>query len=303
MKLNFKETGRTQPDPYIFEDGGKFYLYVTAANGVEAYTAGDLFGQWQFYGIVCSVENCTSYWAPCIIKYKGKYWLYFSCQGQDRFQWLHTAVSDSPLGPFTEPKILYERFSIDAHVVETAQGLYLFYAEDNTEPERCGTRVFVDKLLDPQTPANLRREVITPSFDEEIFRRNRWGDGRDWHTIEGPFWFQEGQWQYLMYSGGCYINDSYHIGYASAKSTETNLAAVDFVKHTENGRFSPVLIKNDVEEGTGHHSVIKYKGEYYAVYHGRDIKAKENDGYVEERTARICKLTVKDGKITAQRMP
>jgi hypothetical protein len=76
---------------------------------------------------------------------------------------------------------------------------------------------------------------------------------------------------------------------------------VKFVKHTKDGAFDPVLIKNDFEEGTGHHSVIKYKGQYYAIYHGRDIVGAVNDEYVEARTARVCKLHVKDGVITAER--
>ena len=61
--------------------------------------------------------------------------------------------------------------------------------------------------------------------------------------------------------------------------------------------------KNEVEEGTGHHSVIKYKGEWYAVYHGRDIKTADNAEYTEERTARICALQVSDGKIIAHQYP
>ena len=131
--------------------------------------------------------------------------------------------------------------------------------------------------------------------------RNRFGDGKDWHTIEGAFWFREGDWQYVMYSGGCFENDTYHIGYASAKSTDGNLLNVDFVKMTDKGGFNPVLIKNEFEEGTGHHSVIKYKGQYYAIYHGRDLKEDMNVPYTEERTARVCKLHVADGKITAER--
>ena len=70
MKLNFKQKGRTQPDPYVFEDNGKFYMYVTAYDGVEAYSADDLFGEWNFEGIVCSVDGRKDYWAPCIIKYE-----------------------------------------------------------------------------------------------------------------------------------------------------------------------------------------------------------------------------------------
>ena len=61
------------------------------------------------------------------------------------------------------------------------------------------------------------------------------------------------------------------------------------------------FIKNDFEEGTGHNSVIKYKGQYYAIYHGRDIGERKEGPFVEQRTARICKLTVKDGIITTER--
>jgi hypothetical protein len=46
-----------------------------------------------------------------------------------------------------------------------------------------------------------------------------------------------------------------------------------------------------VEEGTGHHSVIKLDGQYYAIYHARDYVAEG------KRTARIARLTVEDGKI------
>lgn len=302
MKVNFTVKNRTQPDPFVFEDNGRLYMYVTAHDGVEAYSADELFDEWKFEGVVCSLEGAVSYWAPCIIKLEDKYYLYFSCQNDEMFQYLHVAQGDSPLGPFSKPKRMFNRFTIDSHVVKTDKGLFLFYAEDNRDCERFGTRVFVDRLLDPFTPAGLRREIIVPDFDEEIFARNREGDGRDWHTIEGPFWFREGDWQYVMYSGGCFENDTYHIGYAAAKSDEDDLTKVDFVKHTDNGRFAPVLIRNDVEEGTGHHSVIKYMGEYYAVYHGRDVKGVANDGYVEERTARICRLHVRDGMITAERI-
>jgi hypothetical protein len=153
--------------------------------------------------------------------------------------------------------------------------------------------VFVDKLLDPYTPANEPIEKIVPTFDEEIFTPSYREDNK-WHTIEGPFWFEEGDFQYLMYSGGCYHDDTYHVGYSYAKTSEQDLTKIEYTKKTNNGKFAPVIIKNEVEEGTGHHSVIKLNGEYYAIYHARDY----GDTY---RTARVCKLLVKDGEITAVR--
>ena len=79
------------------------------------------------------------------------------------------------------------------------------------------------------------------------------------------------------------------------------MTKVKFIKHTANGAFDPVFIKNDFEEGTGHHSVIKYKGQYYAIYHGRDPISGTRNEFEEARTARVCKLHVRDGLITAER--
>ena len=300
MKLLFDVTGRTQPDPFIFEDNGHFYLYVTALPGVEAYEADTLTGPWRFKGVVASFEGCTDYWAPSVMKYQGAYYLYVSCQKPDAFQFLHVAKASSSLGPFTDEKCLFDHFSIDSHVVETEAGLFLWYAKDNLETDKVGTRVFVDRLLDPYTPAYQLREVIVPDFDEEKFTPQCTPE-RDWYTIEGPFWFREGDWQYVMYSGGCFQDDTYHIGYAAARSDENDLTRVEFKKHVKDGRFAPVLIKNEYEEGTGHHSVIKLNGQYYAIDHGRDWRKNAAEGYQELRTARVCKLHVKDGVITAER--
>lgn len=299
MKLKFNVEGKCQADPYIFEDGGRFYLYVTAGDGVEAYSTDDIFGVWKYEGVVGYVEGWKKYWAPSIIKYEGRYYIYVSCTKGDDFEYMHVMSSDSPLGPFGDPRQLYDYFSIDSHVVQTEEGLFLWYAKNSTEGERIGTRVFVDRLLDPYTPAQKPREMIVPTFDEEIFTPSYRADWR-WHTIEGPFWFSEGGWQYVMYSGGCFEDDTYHIGYAAAKTNEQDLTKLELIKNTNSGAFAPVIIKNSYEEGTGHHSIIKYDGQYYAVYHARDYGKRDPDRYVEARTARICKLNVKDGAITAE---
>lgn len=303
MKLKFDKFGKTQPDPFIFEDGDKLYLYVSGvgdAKGVEVYSANDLFGIWHFEGLaVADTPEQRQYWAPSVFKHEGRYYMYVSFIEGKNFQFMHVLSADSPLGPFKDPVRLYDRFSIDSHAVKTDEGLFLWYAENNTAPERIGTRVYVDKLLDPVTPANICREVLVPTFDEEIFTPLYRADNK-WHTLEGAFWFREGDWQYVMYSGGCYQDDTYHIGYAAAKTDEQDLTKIDFVKHTKDGAFDPVLIKNAWEEGTGHHSVIKYKGEYYAIYHARDYGLRH---LPEARTARVCKLHVTDGTITAEPYP
>ena len=297
MKLKFNVMREAQPDPFIFKDGDKFYIYVTGKTGVEAYSTTDVFGIWQYEGVVTDIEG-TDFWAPSVIKLDDKYYMYVSFVRGEKREFLHVASADSPLGPFKNEKLLYDYFSIDSHVVKTDKGLFLWYAKNSYEGDRIGTRVFVDRLIDPYTVENNPIEKIIPTFDEEIYTPAYKDDYR-WHTIEGPFWFQKGEYQYLMYSGGCYEDDTYHIGYSVAKTTDGDLTKVTYKKVVLDGKFNPVLIKNDEEEGTGHHSVIKIDDEYYAFYHARDYGVPQGK---ELRTARICRLIVGDGIIKAERL-
>ncbi len=302
MKLKFDMEGqtRTQPDPFIFEDGGEYYIYVTGGRGVEAYRTNDFFGVWEYIGVVTAFDGATDFWAPSVIKLENVYYMYVSCIKNGNFEFMHVASSLSPAGPFGNEKCLYDHFSIDSHMIKTESGLFLWYAQDNLETDKVGTRVFIDRFIDPYTPENDPKEVLLPEFDEEKFTPQCTPE-RDWYTVEGPFWFAEGEWQYLMYSAGCYMDDTYHVGYAVAKSSETNLKKVDFVKVKKAGGFNPLIIKNSVEEGTGHNSVIKLGDDYYAIYHGRDIMQDGSNPAGERRTARICRMNVRDGIITVKR--
>lgn len=291
MKLKIDAT-RSQADPFIFQDGDRFYLYVTGTDGVEAYSAQALFGEWKYEGIVAQVQDGKGYWAPCVIKIDETYYMYVSFVLGEEFEYLYVFKASSPLGPFTCPKKLFNHFSIDPHAVQTESGLFLVYSIDDDNAEKAGTRIVIDRLLDPYTPEYKPVEKVVPTLPEE---KNTVKSGeKDWYTIEGGFWFTEGDWQYLMYSGGAYQLDEYHIGYTVAKTSEGDLRKVDFVKTTENGSFAPVMIKNAEEEGTGHHSVIKWDGGYYAIYHARDYAS---NGAPTMRTARIARLFVENGRI------
>ena len=45
----------------------------------------------------------------------------------------------------------------------------MFLALDNLESDKVGTRVYVDRLLDPLTPENKPKEIIVPTFSEEKY--------------------------------------------------------------------------------------------------------------------------------------
>ncbi len=307
--LNVSENGyKGQADPYIFKYESKYYIYVTGHDAIYAYQSDSLFENWEYCGKVMTMEGHDSFWAPSVIEIDGKFYMYNSIEIYDDTPderghrgAMHVSVSDSPLGPFTCTKRILHPFSIDSHIVKNESGLYLFYSSNRFDGERIGTCIYVDRMIDPYTPQGEPKLVLEPTLDEDIYRRDRYKKGQHWHTIEGAFYFKEGDWHYLMYSGNCFEQPTYYVGYARAKTDETDLTKIKFEKFPDERTYSPVLKANDFEEGTGHNSMIKENGQWYAVYHARDI-AKHEDAF-DSRTARICKINVNDGILTAQRYP
>lgn len=298
-----------QADPFILKSGGRYYIYTTGHDAIYAYQSDNLFDGWEFYGKVFEYkEKVEGYWAPSVIELDGKFYMYNSFEYlKDKgdkgghHQAMFVSVADNPLGPFGNAKQILHPFSIDSHIVQNESGLYLFYSTNRFEGDRIGTYIVVDKMLDPFTPAGKPVTVVEPTLDEDIFRRDRYKIGQHWHTIEGAFYFKEGDWQYVMYSGNCYEQPTYYIGYARAKTDETDLTKIKFEKYPDENTYHPVLKANEFEEGTGHHSMIKEDGQWYAVYHARDYDDGLDANSFDARNARICKLNVKDGIITAER--
>lgn len=303
-----KENYIGQADPFILESNGRFYIYTTGHDGIYAYESDNLFEGWKFYGKVFTHDGVEDFWAPSVIEIDGTYYMYTSFEfygdtpdkGGHR-QTMHVASSKNPLGPFENPKQILHPFSIDSHIVKNEDGLFLFYSTNNFDSDRPGTYIAVDRMLDPFTPEGKPVPVVVPTLDEDIFRRDRYAKGVHWHTIEGAYYFKEGDWQYVMYSGNCYEQPTYYIGYARAKTDETDLTKIKFEKYPDENTYAPVLNANEFEEGTGHHSMIKYDGQWYAVYHARDYDDGLGANAFDARNARICKLNIKDGIITAER--
>lgn len=303
-----KENYIGQADPFIFKSKGRYYIYTTGHDGIYAYSSDSLFDGWKFEGMVLTDGRHDSWWAPSVIELDGKYYMYnsFEIEGYTPDKGghrgaMHVSVADNPLGPFKVVKQILQPFSIDSHVVQNEEGLWIFYSTNRFEGERIGTYIVVDKLLDPFTAEGKPVTVVEPTLDEDIYRRDRYKKGQHWHTIEGAFYFKEGDWQYVMYSGNCFEQPTYYIGYARAKTNETDLRKIKFEKYPDDKTYHPVIAANDFEEGTGHHSMIKENGQWYAVYHARDYEDGLGASAFDARNARICKLNVNDGIITAER--
>ncbi len=298
---------KAQPDPYIIFADDKYYIYATGNAdicGIPCYVADKIDGEWTYLGVVYTREGVKEFWAPCVYVEDGKYYMYVSTMPKQSAdvheQRIQVAVSSSPTGPFTFVKELTKPFSIDPHVVKSGEKLFMFYSVNDYEAERAGTYIVVTAMKNPCETEGEPVAVVRPTIDEEIFQRDRFKKGQHWHTLEGAYYFRKDDWHYVIYSGNCYESPYYYLGYASAKSTETDLRKIHFQKQPDEHTYAPLLNANEWESGTGHNSVIEVDGEFFCIYHGRNVG---EDKPYECRSARACKLIVDGGKLIAIRKP
>lgn len=299
MKLIYPKPGEpSQGDPYVIKANNKYYLYATGGKGVETYRSDDLFTGWEYLGRTLEERGRKEFWAPCVIERDGVFYMYYSSVPEEEEdmhkQAVRVAVSGSPEGPFVYRKTVLPPFSIDPHVVKSGKDYYIFYSVNDYEAKRAGTYIVADKLLDMFTAEGAPKAIVVPTLDEEIFQRDRFQKGQDWHTIEGAFYFRRGNDHYVTYSGNCYQSEKYFLGYAYAHGEEDDPRKLRFEKQPNPDTYAPLLCRNGEEEGTGHNSVIEEDGKLYLVYHARDAARTRTEG--DCRTARICPL-VAEGKI------
>ena len=297
MKLNISQN-RSQGDPYVIKYKDKYYMYATHSNGVQLYVS-DNMHDWEYRGLCYIRIGHKEYWAPAVIELNNKFYMYVSTmetKDEDtHLQRIQVAVADNPDDIFVFVKELTSPFSIDPHVVQSNGELYMFYSINDYEAERAGTLIVVDKMISPYEIDGNPKIVVRATLDEEIFKKNRFKEGQHWHTLEGAFYFRKGNYHYLTYSGNCFENENYYLGYAVAYGDTDDLRKLTFKKYPDENTYHPLLRKNEVEEGTGHNSLLEENGKYYLFYHGRDLNIEKSKK--DKRTARICELKVDGEKV------
>lgn len=281
-------------DPFVMKYNGEYYCYSSGVDGVNLLHSLDMV-HFEHMGFCLQEEGAFSYWAPCVIYDNGRFYMYYSTnpigEYDDHAHCLKLAVSDSPYGPFTYVKQFFDNFSIDPHVVKDSRGeYYIFYSVNDysgTDRNFAGTVIVADRLLNFGQLEGKPFPVIMPSIKEEVFAENRFGDGRDWHTIEGAFYLEKGNNAYIMYSANCFVNPTYFIGYARA-AKEGTIADYRWRKYPDDHTYEPFIHQNGQVGGTGHNSVVKAPNNVddWIVYHGHEqIPGRED--LVEHRAMRI----------------
>ena len=308
MKLNIvtKNHPIAQADPFIFEYNNEFYIFASAMGdekGVHCYKSSELTGDYEYLGIVFTLKGHKEYWAPSVIQIGDTFYMYVSTIKEDEtdghMQTMKVASAKHPAGPYTYLNDLIPPFSIDSHPVLTSSGLYLFYSVNDYESEKAGTKIVLDKFITPTQISGNQVDAVLPSIEEEIFAKNRFKEGQDWYTIEGACYFREGNYHYLLYSANCWQNKYYFVGYCVCESEEDDLLKLEFKKYPSDDVYTPLLAQNEFESGTGHNTVIKHNGEWYIIYHGRELEG--NDVPYDNRNMRIGKLVVDKEKLTVIR--
>lgn len=271
--------GRKQanPDPYILRSRGLYYCYATGHDGVNLSVSEDLVS-WRHLGYAVSEPERQDYWAPAVVYRNGTYYMYCSnvARGDEdcHHEFLRLYTAGTPEGPFRCCRTLFGKFSIDAHVVRDADGeFYLFYSVNDytgTDENWAGTSILCDRLLNMETPEGRPLPVVVPSMTEEMFAADRFGDGRDWYTVEGAFYLERHGKAYVMYSANAYTNENYFLGVCEA-GKDADPRALAWSKLSGDA-YRPLACRNGAVEGTGHNSVVLAPNlvDTYIAYHARE---------------------------------
>lgn len=288
------------PDPFVFRFCGKYYCYSSGETGINVLVSDDL-QSFEHMGYAYTGENEHSFWAPALFYYNGIFYLYYSSllsgEKDDHSHYLRVASSRSPLGPFAFERTLISDFAIDPHVVQSRDGIFLLYSRNVTRgTDKIGTVISIDRMCSPICVAGNPRNVIMPTIEQEIFEKNRFGDGKDWYTIEGGFYIKRNAHQYVLYSGNAYTSPNYFVGCAISNE-QVELTSALFKKDR---KFTPVISSGNGLVGTGHNSIVKAPDNCtdLIVYHAVPDKVIAEPG--DHRQICIDPIRFRDGAIETE---
>lgn len=245
-------------DPDIVFDNGYYYFFATGGaqdkRFIPIYRSRDL-SNWKFVrGAVANGSktdwNYKHFWAPEVLKIKGKYYLYYTATPDESpansGNRVGVAIADSIQGPYKNIGVVIPNGSIDGHpVIDKDGSMYIFYTNEwqSSKGFYRGT-IYMDKMISPTEVANNPIPVITH---------------HDWQ--EGPFILQRNNQYYLTYSCGAWSDSTYHLRYALANSITG-----PYIEQPDT-----ILKTNKRVKEPGHHSIFQDQiGRDWLVYHGWD---------------------------------
>lgn len=259
---------RDAPDPTVIRaEDGTFYAYATWRDkNIPVYKSTNMVN-WEYQGGVFAAGEVPQFvpkaaiWAPDINYIEGKYVLYFSMStwGGEWDACIGRAVSDSPIGPFRDAKMLFQ-----------------------------GKHIGVQNSIDPVVFQEDGRKYLAWGSFHGIYLTELTEDGLevdDIHNLtriagtayEGTYIHKRGDYYYLFAStGSCCegLKSTYHTVVGRSKSLYGPYVDKNGRRMLDN-RHEILLSGDDNVKGTGHDSQIitDDKGQDWIFYHVYDVKA------------------------------
>ncbi|WP_081735901.1 family 43 glycosylhydrolase [Saccharicrinis fermentans] len=205
-------------------------------------------------------KDTYAMWAPDCIEKDGKYYYYYPAKPKNdsAFRRIGVGVSKNPTGPFKWEKSFIKGVSgIDPGLLlDDDNKAYLFFGG--------GHELYVAPLAD-----NMKEITQEPILVEGLPAGYK----------EGSFPFKKDGLYYLTFAH-VFAEEGYTIGYATSDQP--------MGPYQYRGK-----IMDNIHNGTNHHSVVEYKGEWILFYHSWDIS-----GYNKLRSMRADYMHFKkDGTI------
>lgn len=253
-------------DPFVYSHNGVYYLTGTTGDaGFAYYTSTDLL-TWKYGGLLYRIPEGhagdSSFWAPEVKQYAGKFYLTYSCAMPERGRMLTCmAVSDSPEGPFRDLYVPWFDFgyaAIDGHIFVDDDGTpYLYYSKNGSIDGKVATgEIYVVRLA-----PDLSKPEGTPVYvsgASQPWEKVNWEANR---CNEGPEVFKRNGVYYMTYSANDTGYGHYGVGISQAAHP-----LGPWTKCKDNP-----LMTTDLSRGVsspGHNSlVVAPDGELYIVYH------------------------------------
>lgn len=247
-------------DPFVLVENGTYYMYGTShKDGIEVYRSKDMIN-WEGPcgmrgGLALHKDDVWGekwFWAPEIVKIDNKFYMFYSADERSA-----VAVSDSPLGPFTQEvqKPLLDFKAIDGSMfIDTNEKNYYYFV--NFTPS--GMQNWVAEINLDNRGATIKQETMKKCI----------GQSQSWEmdqsVNEGPCVLKHGDTYFLVYSANAYFNQNYGLGFATAKNPMG-----PWIKYEKN----PILQKPDSLVGVGHCQFFTgLDNKLYVVYHAHSSK-------------------------------
>ncbi|MCR8668001.1 family 43 glycosylhydrolase [Aestuariibaculum sp. M13] len=250
------------PDPSILRDGDDFYMVHSSFEyypGLLIWHSTDLIN-WEPVTHALT-EYLGSVWAPDLVKYENKYFIYFPASNTN-----YVITADNIAGPWSAPIELKVSMIDPGHITDDEGNRYLYFSSGSYVP--------------------LSKDGLSVAGDvKHVY--DGWEIPREWSIecfcMEGPKLFKRGDYYYLTVAEGGTAGPATGHMVISARSKSP-------LGPWENSPQNPILrttSKNEKWWSVGHGTVFNdSQDNWYMVFHGY-----ENEFYNKGRQTMLVPIT------------